>query len=74
MHSAVPPYGLPCALSEVHVTGLEEWRKVIFSDKVSIIVSTKRSMQNISRIVRDSERYHPDCIKQRRNNYVKAMF
>jgi hypothetical protein len=54
--------------------GLEEWRKVIFSDEASIIVSAKRGMQNISRIVGDKERYHPDCIERRHNNYSEAMF
>jgi hypothetical protein len=53
---------------------LEEWRKVIFSDEASIIVSAKRGMQNISRIMGDEERYHPDCIERRYNNYTEAMF
>ena len=52
--------------------GLEEQRKVIFSDEASIIVSTKRGMQNISRLV--NEQYYPDYIKQRYNNYTEAIF
>jgi hypothetical protein len=52
--------------------GLEEWRKVIFSDEASIIVSAKRGMQNISRLV--DERYHPDYIERRYNNYTEAIF
>jgi hypothetical protein len=31
--------------------GLEEWRRVIFSDKAAIIVAAKRGQQNISRMV-----------------------
>jgi hypothetical protein len=54
--------------------GLEEWRKVIFSDEASIIVSSACGMQNISRMAGKEERYHPDCIKRRYNNYSKAMF
>jgi hypothetical protein len=54
--------------------GIEEWRKIIFLDKASIIVLGKRGQQNISRIVGDEERYHPDCIKRRYNNYSEAMF
>jgi hypothetical protein len=54
--------------------GLEEWRKVIFSDEALIIVSAKRGQQNISRMVGDEERYHPDCIERRFNNYSEAMF
>lgn len=54
--------------------GIEEWRKVIFSDEASIIVSAKRSIQNISRLIGDEERYHPDYIKRRYNNYSEAMF
>jgi hypothetical protein len=54
--------------------GIEEWRKIVFLDKVSIIVSAKRGQQNISRMVGDKERYHPDCIERRYNNYSKAMF
>jgi hypothetical protein len=52
---------------------LEEWRKVIFSNEASIIVSTKRGQQNISRIVNE-DRYHPNCIERRYNNYSEAMF
>ncbi len=52
--------------------GLKEWRKVIFSDEASIIVSAKRGQQNISRLV--DERYHKDCIERRYNNYTEAMF
>jgi len=47
---------------------------VIFSDKASIIVSAKRGQQNISRIKGQIERYHPDCIERRYNNYSKAVF
>lgn len=54
--------------------GLEEWRKVIFSDEASIIVSAKRGQQIISRVVGEEERYHPDCIERRYNNYSEAMF
>lgn len=54
--------------------GLEEWRKVIFSDEASIIVSIKRGQQKISRMVGEEERYHPDCIERRYNNYSEAMF
>lgn len=54
--------------------GIEEWRKVIFSDEASIIVSVKRGMQNISRLVGDEERHYPDCIERRYNNYTEAMF
>jgi hypothetical protein len=52
--------------------GLKEWRKVIFSDEASIIVSAKRGMQNISRFI--DERYHPNYIERRYNNYMEAMF
>jgi hypothetical protein len=45
---------------------------VIFSDEASIIVSAKRGQQNISWYL--DERYHPDCIEQRYNNYSEAMF
>jgi len=31
-------------------------------------------MQNILRIVGDLERYHPNYIKRRHNNYTEAMF
>ena len=54
--------------------GIEEWRKIIFLDEASIIVSAKRGQQNISRMVGDEERYHLDCIERRYNNYSKAMF
>jgi hypothetical protein len=54
--------------------GLEEWRRVIFSDEASIIVSTKRRQQNISRTVSEDERYHTNCIERRYNNYSEAMF
>ena len=54
--------------------GLEEWRKVIFSDEASIIISAKRGMQNISRMVGDLERYYPNYFKRRYNNYTEAMF
>jgi hypothetical protein len=54
--------------------GLAEWRKVIFSDKAAIVVSAKRGQQNISRMAGQEERYHPDCIKRRYNNYSEAMF
>jgi hypothetical protein len=53
--------------------GLEEWRKVIFSDEASIVVSAKRGMQNISQALRE-DRYHLDCIERRYNNYIEAMF
>lgn len=59
------------ALSREH-WGLREWSKVIFSDEASIIVSAQRGKQNISRTV--DERYHPDCIERRYNNYSEAMF
>jgi hypothetical protein len=52
--------------------GLAEWRRVIFSDEAAIIVSAKRGQQNISRF--PLERYHPDCIERRWNNYSEAMF
>jgi hypothetical protein len=54
--------------------GLEEWRQVIFSDEASIIVSAKRGQQKISRMLGQEERYHPDCIERRYNNYSEAMF
>ena len=54
--------------------GIEEWRKVIFSNEASIIVSVKRSIQNILRLIGDEERYYPDYIKRRYNNYLEAMF
>jgi hypothetical protein len=54
--------------------GLEEWRRVIFSDEASIIVSEKRGQQKISRMVGQEERYHPDYIERRFNNYSEAMF
>jgi hypothetical protein len=53
--------------------GLEEWRKVIFSDEAAIVVSAKRGMQNVSRVLGE-DRYHPDCIERRYNNYTEAMF
>jgi len=53
---------------------LDQWRMIIYSDEASIIVSAKRGMQNISRMVGESERYHPDCIERRYNNYSEAMF
>ena len=52
--------------------GLEEWRRIIFSDEASIIVSAKHGQQNISRFT--EERYYKDCIEQRYNNYSEAMF
>jgi hypothetical protein len=61
------------ALSRQH-WGLAEWRMVIFSDEASIIVSAKRGQQNISRMKGQIERYHPDCIERRYNNYSEAMF
>lgn len=53
--------------------GLEEWRKVIFSDEASIVVSAKHGIQNVSRILGE-DRYYPDCIDRRYNNYTEAIF
>lgn len=53
--------------------GLEEWRKVIFSDEASIVVSARRGMQNVSRVLGE-DRYYLDCIERRYNNYTEAMF
>ena len=53
--------------------GLEEWRKVIFSDEAAIVISAKRGMQNVSRVLGE-DRYHPDCIERRYNNYTEAIF
>jgi hypothetical protein len=52
--------------------GIEEWRKVIFSDEASIIVSVARGTQKLSRF--PDERHHNDCIDCRYNNYSEAMF
>jgi hypothetical protein len=51
-----------------------EWRKVIYSNEASIVVFASCGMQNISRMVGESERYHLNCIKRRYNNYLEAMF
>ncbi len=51
---------------------MKEWRTIIFSNEASIIVSTKRGQQNISRTV--EEKYYPDCIERQYNNYSEAMF
>jgi hypothetical protein len=45
---------------------------VIFSDEAVIIVSAKHSQQNILRF--SDEKYYPDYIEQRYNNYSEAMF
>ena len=45
---------------------------MIFSDEAAIVVSAKRGQQNISRF--SDEKYYPDCIEQRYNNYSEAMF
>jgi hypothetical protein len=45
---------------------------VIFSDEALIIISVKRGIQNISWF--SDERFYPDCIEQRYNNYSEAMF
>ena len=52
--------------------GLVEWRTIIFSDEASIIVSTKRSQQNLSRTI--TEQYYPDYIERWYSNYLEAMF
>ncbi|KAH6714497.1 hypothetical protein BKA61DRAFT_673819 [Leptodontidium sp. MPI-SDFR-AT-0119] len=54
--------------------GIKEWRKVIFLDEASIIVLAKRGIQRISRLEGDVERYHPNYIERRYNNYLEAMF
>ena len=45
---------------------------VIFSDEALIIVLAKRGQQNISWF--SDERYYPDYIERRYNNYSEAMF
>lgn len=49
--------------------GLEEWRRIIFLDEASIIVSAKRGAD--SRFV--DERNYEVCIERRYNNYLEAM-
>jgi hypothetical protein len=52
--------------------GYAEWSKVVFSDEASILVGEHRGVQNLSRT--PDERYHPDVIERRYNNYSEAMF
>jgi hypothetical protein len=52
--------------------GLREWRKVVFSDEASILVGEQRGFQRISRTL--EERFHPNVIEVRYNNYLEAMF
>ena len=52
--------------------GYAEWSKVVFSDEALILVGEHREKQNLSQIV--EERYHPDIIERRYNNYSEAMF
>ena len=52
--------------------GYAEWSKVVFSDEASILVGEHRGLQNLSRT--PDERYHPDVIERRYNNYSEAMF
>ena len=37
-------------------------------------MAAKRGQQNISQMAGQEERYHPDYIKRRYNNYSEAMF
>jgi hypothetical protein len=51
---------------------MDDWRRVSFSDEASILVGEHRGPHKISRKV--DERYDPDCIEVRYNNYSEAMF
>jgi len=51
---------------------LDDWRRVVFSDEASILVREHRGPNKISR--KPDERYNPDCIEVRYNNYSEAMF
>jgi hypothetical protein len=44
----------------------------VFSDEALILVGECRGIQNLSRT--PDERYHPDVIERRYNNYSEAMF
>jgi hypothetical protein len=51
---------------------LEDWKRVLFSDKASILVGEYRGRYKISR--KPEEKYNPDCIEVRYNNYTEAIF
>jgi hypothetical protein len=51
---------------------LDDWKRVVFSDEASILVGEHWGPNKISR--KPDERYNPDCIEVRYNNYSEAMF
>ena len=51
---------------------LDDWKRIVFSDEASILVGEHRGPNKISR--KPNERYNPDCIEVRYNNYSEAMF
>jgi hypothetical protein len=51
---------------------LDNWKRIVFSDKASILVGEHRGPNKISQ--KPDKRYHPDCIEVRYNNYSETMF
>ncbi len=51
---------------------LDDWKRIVFSDEAAILVGEHRGPNRISR--KPNERYSPDCIEVRYNNYSEAMF
>lgn len=51
---------------------LADWKRITFSDEAAILVGEHRGIHRISR--KPEERYNPDCIEVRYNNYTEAMF
>jgi hypothetical protein len=51
---------------------LDDWKRITFSDEAAILIREYHGRHKISR--KPDERYNPDCIEVRYNNYSEAMF